>query len=87
MVDTSKSVHCRMPKGTYDRIEKEIEVYGEYRSAAEFVLDAVKFYLDYLVRMRIEDSKVKTVVRMSSEDLTVEDVIEFLKKYPDLGKK
>jgi len=76
-----------MPQGTYDRIEREISEYGEYRTVAEFVLDSVKFYLDHLVKMRIEQSKVKTVVRMSSEDLTVEDVIEFLKKYPDLGKK
>jgi len=87
MGEKVRAVQIRMSQGTHDRIAREIAEYGEYKTVTEFVMDSVKFYLDHLVKMRIEQSKVKTVVRMSSEDLTVEDVIEFLKKYPDLGKK
>lgn len=38
-----------------ERVDKEVSSYGEYSSRSEFVVDAVKYYLDYKLRMRIDE--------------------------------
>lgn len=68
MVDYSKQVQIRMPQGIYDRIEQEIEGFGEHRTVTEFTLDAVKWYLDYRTNQRIESAKVRSEVTVT-EDL------------------
>ena len=38
-----------------ERVDKEVTSYGEYSSRSEFVVDAVKYYLDYKLKMRIDE--------------------------------
>ena len=58
----------RVPAGIERRIKEDVETYGDHRTLSEFVLDSIKWYLDYRDNQRIEKAKSKTIVTKSDLD-------------------
>lgn len=77
----------RVPDGLMQKMQDDIDTYREHRTKSEFALDAIRFYLDYRINQRAEASKVKTEITMSTDDITSEDIIEYLKRNPDPRRK
>jgi hypothetical protein len=48
----------KVHEGTYERMEREIERHNK-GTRAEFLNDAVKFYLDYLENKHLEEWKMQ----------------------------
>ena len=59
----------RVPDGLMQKMQSDIDAYSEHRTKSEFALDAIRFYLDYRVKQRIEAAKVKTVFEYTDEDI------------------
>jgi len=58
---SSEMLGFRIPKSLKERIDKETGDDKDFRNTSEFVIYAIRFYLEYLKNQRIEEAKSKYV--------------------------
>ena len=54
----SELVQTRVPRSIKDKIDEEVGDGKDYRNTSEFVLLAIRWYLDYLENQRLSKYKV-----------------------------
>ena len=59
---TSEQLLLRVPKSIKAKIEREVGDDKDYRTVSEFVLQSIRFYLDYISNKRIKEAETRTVV-------------------------
>ncbi|MDR1405006.1 MAG: ribbon-helix-helix domain-containing protein [Candidatus Methanoplasma sp.] len=57
----------RIPEGTVQRIDDEVEKYREFGTRSEFIVEATKHFLDYKLRMHIDTCRI-----LEGNDFTAE---------------
>ncbi|MCL2607472.1 MAG: hypothetical protein FWD92_02795 [Methanomassiliicoccaceae archaeon] len=66
----SELIGVRVPRNIKERIDKETGNDKDFRTPSEFVLQAIRFYLDYLTNQRIEFVK--------AESMTLDNKLNFI---------
>lgn len=54
----SVQISIRFPSGVLDRIDYDIDTYREHVTRTEFIIDAVKNYLDYRIKMKVQEKEL-----------------------------
>ena len=54
----SVQISIRFPSGVLDRIDYDIDTYREHVTSTEFIIDAVKNYLDYRIKMKVQEKEL-----------------------------
>lgn len=57
----SVQISIRIPSGLLDRVDMDLERYCEHVTCTEFIIDALKFFLEHRVESKLRERELDTM--------------------------